>query len=184
MRWHWQYLFGIFLIIFDVDILIPLFRLLKLSWLIIFFIAWPLAVLGLCVWWWFWREFKNKIFPEMLAVTKQQISDNQIAQEGISLGKKIWNQFNKLIINYFVKIYSNTTNENNRTIKKIKRWGHFSIFIMGISPLPATRTSAAIFCAITKWRSGFVVLLAGDIVHVASVVIGWKMLFRLANHLN
>lgn len=190
MRWHWQYLVGFFLVFVNVDVLIIFFRLCGFGWVNIFYLAWPIAILETCAWWWFWQRFKKKIFPEILAAAKEKLAKTKEAKEGIGLWKRIkteleneelWHLFKRLVIEYFLKLYTNATDKNSKTIKSVKKWGHLGVLIMGILPLPGTRSSMAIFCAITKWRSGFAVLLISDTLHVASMILGWRALFYIAS---
>lgn len=191
MKWHWQYAVGFLLALGYVDACIPFLKLLEITWLAIFFITWPIAVLELCLWWWFWRWFEKVAFPEIRDAAKNKITSDGAAQEGIDLWhdiknhlEELWFMFKELVISHFLKIYTTATDQENKTVKRVKRWGHFFVLILGAAPVPTTRTIIAVVCSITKWRSGFTVLLIGDILHVASVIVGWKILFDIASKIN
>lgn len=187
MKWHWQYLAGFLLLVANVDVCIPFLKLLKISWLTIFFITWPIAILELSMWWVFWRWFEGVAFPEIKAAAKNKITSDEAMRNGVDLWhelrnhlEEVWYMLKELIINHFLKIYTTAADKENQTVKRIKRWGHFFILLLGAAPIPTTRTLIAVICSITKWRSGFAALLIGDILHIAGVIVGWKILFNVA----
>lgn len=179
------------MLITNVDICVPFLKLLKISWIAVFFITWPIAIAELCMWWLFWQWFEKIAYPEIRDAAKSRVTSNGAAQEGIDLWhdiknhlEELWFMFKELVISHFLKVYTTATDKENITITRIKKWGHIFVLLLGVAPIPTTRTITAIICSVTKWRSGFAILLIGDILHVAGIILGWKMLFHVASKIN
>jgi len=162
--------------IFDLTSVIP-----ELSLLGIFLITIVISIPGNLFWYWFWGWLGKFIFE----LTKKQKS----VQEGIELGKEIELAIQPLlkrrgfigrINDYLTETFKWATDENNKFLKRLKKGGYASVFLMAASPEPGGRVAATIFSRTFNSKKGLVSLILGDTLKNAYMVFGfWNLVLRL-----
>lgn len=144
----------------------------------------PLATTELLIQYWFWGWFRKEIVPGF--VTEKLAQDKNL-REVVELGKEVKNELEESghwdLLQIVLKKFSEATNECNRLVKGIKRFGHLLIFLLGSEPLPFGRSVCFIFCGATRWKSGLVVLMLGNVIHVISVALSLHSLFVLPRYI-
>ena len=155
-------------------VVIPFLRIRGLSVSRILIIAIFMGMAEALYWYWF-TGWLGKV-----------IADSKPIKESINLGKQLGGdlkndtylkrKYLEKITNHFVKQYEWAINPDNWLVKMIKYGGYLAVVVLGFF-IPGGRLGGVIFCRITKWRTGFLVLMVTDLGHLFYVVLGWNWLF-------
>ncbi len=177
MKWHWQYIIPITLIISNVDwILMPTIRLLGINGWRLFIIISVLEILEMIVWYFFWKWFKR---VTVLVEFKEYAKSDSRVKDAIKLEEEIRAELKETgildktkdkIISFFFNTLSKYTDDNNRFIKKVKRGRNIAMLLLGLDPYPGGRTFGTIFCGSTGWKNGLYSLAVGNTLRVAYTI--------------
>lgn len=143
----------------------------------LFIITTSAASIEMFYWYWFWGWVGSSL------------SNLKSVKDSIEFGKEIgkdlerdgyFDKIRKFFINHAIKKYEWATNPNSWAIRLIKHFGYPGIILLGIEPfMPGGRVVGVIYCRFRKWRSGLIVLTIANIGHIAYMLGGWHLIFKL-----
>lgn len=179
LKWHWRYLEAAVLFLLNIDLLVAVLTLLDISrgWPLFFMLA-PISTVEIFRWYSFWHWFRKEKAREVAEAIKRKIEENEHIREAILLGKASQDALRASghwhLIFALWKEFLQATDENNKTVKWVKGYGHWAVALLGAEPLPSGRAISFVICGITGWRSGIYTLAAANLVHIATVVWFWN----------
>jgi len=173
---HLRWLSILSLKVVDLSYIIP-----ELSLLQIFICVVMISVPGNIFWYWLWGWLGKLIF--------ELIKKQKTVQEGIELGKEIESAIHPVLKKkrfvdrtkeYLTETFKWATDEDNKYLKRLKRGGYATLFLMSASPEPGGRVVATIFSRSFDSKKGLVSLILGDTFKNFYMVFGfWNLVFRL-----
>lgn len=203
---YWPFLIATIIILLNVDgVVIPSlhlrwlsilgFRILDLSHVIpvmslsqIFLCVIAVSIPGNIFWFWFWGWF-GKLVLGLIKNQKKVKEGIELFTEGIELRKEIEpviqpvlekKGFLERIREYLTGTFNWATNENNKYLKRLKRGGYTTLFIMAASPEPGGRLAATVLSRTFDSKKGLLSLLFGDTFKNFYMVFGfWNLVLRL-----
>ena len=181
MRWHWQYPVFLLSVGLNVDWLIPILLRRDLSRWQVFFVASLIGTVEIFIWYQFWKFFRKMVVPELI----QKLARNKHVKEAIELGRNIHWRLKEVglwdkIIYFLYRKYRWFADDNNPTVRRIKRWGYPAMLMLGVEPFVwGGRVTGVIFCAPISWRRGLYTLAVGNIIRIAYMIGLWSFVFHL-----
>ncbi len=180
---RYLYFFGLWLC--DLSFIIP-----KLSLVEVFIIVSFFSIAGTLFWYWLLGWLGRSIVQ---AAYRQKIiqEGQKIVQEGVELGKKVDSEIIPVLNregyldrlkNYVVRTIKWATADDNKFLKRIKKFGYFAIFGLAASPEFGSRFVATIISrSYGRSRSlGLACLLLGETFKNFYMVFGfWNLVLRL-----
>ena len=146
-------------------------------------VAESISFLEQMYWYWFWGWLGFFI----IALATDLASKKESIQEGIELGRRIEKELERKgyiekVKKYFVRIFHWSNDPDNKFLKRLRRGGYVSVFVLAISPEPMARTVATIFCRSLGSKLGLAILLVGDFFKNCYMVGGWSLIISFFRH--
>ena len=168
----WPLGVAVFVTFLNTDlIVIPALKLKGYSHTEIFFSVALIANLELTFWYWFWGWVVRWV-----AATRQVKASVALGQE---VGKELQRRgYVDRIMAHVEGVYMRAVSPDNHVGQKIKRWGWWGLLLLAAEPMPAGRVIGSIVCGTTRWKTGLVALLLGNLIHIASALAFLEVLSR------
>ena len=150
-------------------IVIPALKLKGYSHTEIFFLVALIANLELTFWYWFWGW------------VVRWVKETRQVKASVVLGQEVGRELKRRghidrIMAHVEGVYMSAISPDNHVGRKIKRWGWWGLLILASEPMPAGRVVGAIICGTTRWKTGLLALLLGNLIHIATVLLGLEFI--------